>query len=86
MFAKPRAKKSILPSLNRKRKNNSEVEEVSFDGDARQEYLTGFHKRKQQRIKNAQEAAVKRARLEKLETRKQVRFKKFQRRINDMSS
>ena len=74
MFAKPRAKKSILPRANKKRKNTSEVEEVTFDNDARQEYLTGFHKRKQQRIKNAQEAAVKRARQEKLDTRKQVRL------------
>ncbi|KAJ2975359.1 hypothetical protein NQ176_g5565 [Zarea fungicola] len=90
MFAKPRAKKSILPSLSRKRKNNSEVEEVRFDGEARQEYLTGFHKRKQQRIKCAQEAAVNRARLEKLETRKQVRNERRQemdehvRRVNEM--
>lgn len=74
MFAKPRVKKSILPRQNRKRKNTSEVEEVNFDNDARQEYLTGFHKRKQQRIKNAQETAAKRARQEKLDTRKQVRI------------
>ena len=74
MFAKPRVKKSILPLPNKKRKNTSEVEEVNFDNDARQEYLTGFHKRKQQRIKNAQEAAAKRARQEKLDTRKQVRI------------
>lgn len=49
------------------------VEEVNFDFEARQEYLTGFHKRKQQRIKNAQEEAAKRARQEKLELRKQIR-------------
>ncbi|KAM3468929.1 hypothetical protein MY5147_007469 [Beauveria neobassiana] len=55
MFAKPRVKKSILPPLTKKRKNTSEVEEVTFDNDARQEYLTGFQKRKQQRIKHAQE-------------------------------
>lgn len=51
----------------------SAVEEVNFDFEARQEYLTGFHKRKQQRIKNAQEEAAKRARQEKLELRKQIR-------------
>ncbi|KAJ3498774.1 hypothetical protein NLG97_g845 [Lecanicillium saksenae] len=90
MFAKPRVKKSILPPPNRKRKNTSEVEEVTFDNDARQEYLTGFHKRKQQRIKNAQEAAAKRARQEKLDTRKQVRDERRQemedhvRRVNEM--
>ncbi|OAA66243.1 protein required for cell viability Rrp17 [Cordyceps fumosorosea ARSEF 2679] len=90
MFAKPRVKKSILPPLSKKRKNTSEVGEVTFDNDARQEYLTGFHKRKQQRIKNAQEAAAKRARQEKLDTRKQVRDERRQemedhvRRVNDM--
>ncbi|KAF4455226.1 nucleolar protein 12 [Fusarium austroafricanum] len=73
MFAKPRPKKSILPPPSKKRKTTSAVEEVNFDFDARHEYLTGFHKRKQQRIKNAQEEAAKRARQEKLEMRKQIR-------------
>lgn len=72
MFARPRPKKSLLPPPSKKRKSTSAVEEVSFDNDARQEYLTGFHKRKQQRIKNAQEEAAKRARQEKIEMRKQV--------------
>lgn len=72
MFAKPRVKKSILPPPSKKRKSTSAIEEISFDNDARQEYLTGFHKRKLQRIKHAQEEAAKRARQEKLETRKQV--------------
>lgn len=48
------------------------VEELKFDPDARQEYLTGFHKRKVQRIKHAQELAAKLAREEKLEHRKEV--------------
>ncbi|KAJ3458656.1 hypothetical protein FSOLCH5_010570 [Fusarium solani] len=73
MFAKPRPKKSLLPPPSKKRKSTSAVEEVSFDNDARHEYLTGFHKRKQQRIKNAQEEAAKRARQEKIEMRKQIR-------------
>ncbi|KAJ4250620.1 hypothetical protein NW762_011879 [Fusarium torreyae] len=73
MFAKPRPKKSVLPPPSKKRKATSAVEEVNFDFDARQEYLTGFHKRKQQRIKNAQEEAAKKARQEKLEMRKQIR-------------
>lgn len=72
MFAKPRPKKSILPPPSKKRKTTSAVEEVNFDLDARQEYLTGFHKRKQQRIKLAQEENAKRAHQEKLEMRKQV--------------
>lgn len=48
------------------------VEELKFDPDARQEYLTGFHKRKVQRIKHAQEQAAKLAKEEKLEHRKEV--------------
>lgn len=73
MFAKPRPKKSILPPPSKKRKTTWAVEEVTFDNDARHEFLTGFHKRKQQRIKHAQEQAVKQARQEKLDIRKQVR-------------
>lgn len=72
MFAKPRPKKSILPPLTKKRKATPAIEEIAFDNDARHEYLTGFHKRKQQRIKNAQEEAAKKARLERIEIRKQV--------------
>ncbi|EHK50512.1 uncharacterized protein TrAtP1_011034 [Trichoderma atroviride] len=71
MFAKPRPKKSPLPPPSRKRKYG--VEQVSFDFDARNEYLTGFHKRKQQRIKQAQEEAAKKAREERIRTRKQLR-------------
>ncbi|TFB04684.1 Ribosomal RNA-processing protein 17 [Trichoderma ghanense] len=71
MFVKPRPKKSPLPPPSKKRKYG--VEEVSFDFDARQEYLTGFHKRKQQRIKQAQEEAAKRAREERIRTRAQIR-------------
>jgi ribosomal RNA-processing protein 17 len=77
MFAKPRPKKSILPPPTKKRKTTPAIEEISFDFDARQEYLTGFHKRKQQRIKNAQEEAAKRARLERIEARKQVETPRF---------
>ena len=73
MFAKPRPKKSILPPPSKKRKTTWAVEEVTFDNEARHEFLTGFHKRKQQRIKHAQEQAAKQARQEKLEARKQVR-------------
>lgn len=72
MFAKPRPKKSILPPPSKKRKATHTVEEISFDNNARQEYLTGFHKRKVQRQKHAQEEAAKRAREEKIEFRKQV--------------
>ncbi|KAI1853481.1 hypothetical protein JX266_001465 [Neoarthrinium moseri] len=73
MFARPRPKKSILPPLSRKRKTTHAIEEINFDQDARQDYLTGFHKRKLQRTKKAQEEAAKRERQEKLDTRKQLR-------------
>merc|ERR1712000_186990 len=73
MFAKPRPKKSILPAPSKKRKATPAIEEISFDNDARHEYLTGFHKRKQQRIKHAQDEAAKKARQEKIELRKQAR-------------
>ncbi|ROW09011.1 hypothetical protein VMCG_02687 [Cytospora schulzeri] len=72
MFAKPRPKKSILPPAPKKRKASA-VEEITFDNTARQEYLTGFHKRKVQRQKHAQEEAVKRAREERIVFRKQIR-------------
>lgn len=75
MFVKPRPKKSLLPPApSKKRKAAHAIEEISFDNTARSEYLTGFHKRKVQRQKHAQEEAAKRAREEKIEMRKQVRF------------
>ncbi|KAK1995394.1 nucleolar protein 12 [Colletotrichum falcatum] len=76
MFAKPRPKKSVLASVPKKRKAVSAVEEVNFDFDARQDYLTGFHKRKLQRVKWAQEQAAKKAREEKIEMRKQLKVER----------
>lgn len=49
------------------------VEEVNFDSESRQEWLTGFHKRKVQRAKHAQDNAVKRYKEEKRDARKKVR-------------
>ncbi|KAJ5817996.1 Nucleolar protein 12 [Penicillium robsamsonii] len=46
------------------------VEEVNFDNESRHEYLTGFHKRKVQRAKHAQDNAMKRYKEEKREARK----------------
>lgn len=75
MFAKPRPKKSLLPPPpSKKRKAQHTIEEIAFDNSAREEYLTGFHKRKVQRQKHAREEAAKMAREEKIEFRKQVRF------------
>ncbi|KAI8965668.1 nucleolar protein 12-domain-containing protein [Daldinia sp. FL1419] len=73
MFARPRPKKGLLVPPPKKRKAQHSIEEIKFDNDARADYLTGFHKRKLQRIKNAQEQAAQRARQEKIELRKQLR-------------
>ncbi|KAI1477152.1 nucleolar protein 12-domain-containing protein [Daldinia eschscholtzii] len=73
MFARPRQKKGLLVPPPKKRKAQHSIEEIKFDNDARADYLTGFHKRKLQRIKNAQEQAAQRARQEKIEFRKQIR-------------
>ncbi|GAD94064.1 hypothetical protein CIMG_07562 [Paecilomyces variotii No. 5] len=59
--------------LSKKRKLAAAVEEVTFDDAARHEFLTGFHKRKLQRAKHAQELAEKRAREERREQRKMLR-------------
>lgn len=49
------------------------VEEVTFDKESRKEYLTGFHKRKLQRQKKAQEYHKEQDRLFKIEERKRIR-------------
>ncbi|KAG5417468.1 hypothetical protein I9W82_005102 [Candida metapsilosis] len=49
------------------------VNEVTFDKESRQEYLTGFHKRKLQRQKKAQEYNKEQERLARIEERKQLR-------------
>ncbi|KAI1312853.1 nucleolar protein 12-domain-containing protein [Xylaria venustula] len=72
MFARPRPKKFPAPPP-KKRKRQHTIEEIKFDDDARAEYLTGFHKRKLQRAKHAQEQAAERARQERIESRKQLR-------------
>lgn len=72
-FVAPRPKKSGLAPPPKKRKIVHKVEEITFDKDARAEYLTGFHKRKQARIKAAKAQAEEEARLERIRLRKQVR-------------
>lgn len=56
-----------------KRRKTVKVEEIQFDENARQDYLSGFHKRKLERIKRAQNEAAKKEHAEKLELRRQVR-------------
>ncbi|KAL2269701.1 hypothetical protein VTJ83DRAFT_1885 [Remersonia thermophila] len=78
MFAKPRIRKMAPPPPPKKRKTVHAIEEISFDPQARTEYLTGFRKRKQERIKRAQEIAEKKAREARIEMRKQIREQKKQ--------
>jgi len=75
MFAVPRVKKSALQPPPKKRKTTHKIEEITFDKDARTEYLSGFRKRKQARIKEAKEIAAKKEREERIEMRKQVRHR-----------
>ena len=71
MFVTPRPKYSLVPPV-KKRKLSSAVEEVTFDSNAREDYLTGFHKRKLQRIKHAKEEAAKKERQDRIMARKVV--------------
>ncbi|KAG2732621.1 hypothetical protein G9P44_005038 [Scheffersomyces stipitis] len=65
------------------------VEEVVFDKDSRVEYLTGFHKRKVQRQKKAQEYIKEQERLSRIEERKQIRAerkKDMEKQLEDFNS
>ena len=60
------------PSKKRKIKTVHE-EKIDFDPAAREEYLTGFHKRKLARRKHAEDEAAKKEKEEKLRFRREVR-------------
>ena len=63
------------PPPNKKRKIKTITEEkIDFDLAAREEYLTGFHKRKLARRKHAEEENAKKEKEEKLRFRREVRF------------
>ncbi|EGW35191.1 uncharacterized protein SPAPADRAFT_58387, partial [Spathaspora passalidarum NRRL Y-27907] len=49
------------------------VDEVVFDKESRKEYLTGFHKRKLQRQKKAQDYIKEQERLRRIQERKEMR-------------
>lgn len=72
IFNHPRAKKSLLPPPPKKRKTDHKIEEINFDLDKREDYLTGFHKRKVARAKQAIAEAEKKAKEERTELRKTV--------------
>jgi ribosomal RNA-processing protein 17 len=57
-----------------KRRKIFTVEEITFDPAAREEFLTGFHKRKLARVKHAQEETAKKEREERVKQRREVRF------------
>ncbi|GMM41667.1 hypothetical protein FOG51_03098 [Hanseniaspora uvarum] len=61
---------------NKHKKNAKAVEEVTFDKSERLEYLTGFHKRKLERQKNAQVFLKEQARLMKIEERRKLKFER----------
>jgi ribosomal RNA-processing protein 17 len=64
-----------MPPPSKKRKIAVTVpEKIEFDFSAREEYLTGFHKRKLARIKHAQEENAKREKEEKLRFRREVGY------------
>ncbi|GIZ49215.1 hypothetical protein CKM354_001225000 [Cercospora kikuchii] len=65
----PPAKRRKLDPLRRQKP----VEELTFSVDARQEYLTGFSKRKQARKDQAREHAIQMAKEEKVRERKELR-------------
>lgn len=65
-----------MPPLSKRRQIHStktkRPDELTFDPAARAEYLTGFHKRKQARVKLAQEVASKKKREAHLQERREV--------------
>ncbi|WEW60021.1 hypothetical protein PRK78_005503 [Emydomyces testavorans] len=63
----------MAPPPKRRKLGTAPATEILFDNDARHEYLTGFHKRKLQRAKHAQEIAEKKAKEEKREQRRKLR-------------
>jgi ribosomal RNA-processing protein 17 len=76
MLGKRKRSAALVPPP-KKRKNTSAIEEITFDFSAREDYLSGFHKRKLQRIKHAKEEAAKKDREEKITARKLVSCSSF---------
>ncbi|KAK3997493.1 nucleolar protein 12-domain-containing protein [Cladorrhinum sp. PSN332] len=71
-ITQPRQRKTA-PAPPKKRKIQHAVEEVTWDQGAREEYLTGFHKRKLARKKHAQEINEEKERQARIAMRKQIR-------------
>jgi ribosomal RNA-processing protein 17 len=62
-----------MPPSSKRRKLNPAPEVIVFDASAREEYLTGFRKRKQMRIRHAQEQAAKKEKEERDRDRRELR-------------
>ena len=60
------------PAAKRQKTSKYGVDEVKFDTDARHDFLSGFHRRKQARIRHAQEVGKQKERQAKIEERKEV--------------
>ncbi|KAI8581510.1 hypothetical protein K450DRAFT_231659 [Umbelopsis ramanniana AG] len=70
----------------KKRKQKQEtVDRIDFDFDARQEFLTGFHKRKLDRKKKAREIAIERERVDRLQARAEAREERQRLADNNMT-
>merc|ERR1711964_686700 len=78
IFRNPRIKKNLLPPPNKRHKVGHKIDEISFDFSSREEYLTGFHKRKVARIKNAKAEAEKKSKEERRIFRKKLREERKQ--------
>lgn len=79
IITRPRPKRSLLGHQpSKKRKIEHKIEEINFDTSSREEYLTGFHKRKVARTKQAQAEAAKKAKEERIVIRKQLREERRQ--------
>ncbi|KAL8767525.1 MAG: hypothetical protein Q9203_006073 [Teloschistes exilis] len=72
MLGKRKPSRYVAP-IRKRRKGEPVIEEITFDFEDREEYLTGFHKRKLQRIKHAREEASKKEREERIAARKATR-------------
>lgn len=59
-------------SVKGSRKIATAIDEITFNASAREEYLTGFHKRKLQRVQKAKEENIRKEREEKIKARKKV--------------
>jgi Nucleolar protein 12 (25kDa) len=63
---------SMRPPSMRRKTGDATIENITFDPEARQDYLTGFHKRKLQRAKHAKDVAEKKVRAERIEERRKA--------------